>query len=217
MTRNRLEEKISTAQKELDEALEAKDYKAAGPLQDTLEELTNLRQDYPTLEELKEIVKAAEEAVASAAKRRDFANAASLQNDVKNARARLQDALDELEDDSVDDSAQEEEDSSNPKIEGIECRADLEIELRGLHEQVDAAIAKKDFNTASKLQMKIEEREKLRSFFPSLDELEDELRKKKKSLDDAIASKNFESAAKLDEICCSYYSLIEVNSNNTSG
>ena len=199
MTRNRLEEKIAVAQKDFDDAIEAKDYKAAGPLQDTLEELKNLRQDYPSLEELKEIVKKAEEAVASAAKRRDFANAASLQNDVKNARARLQDALDELEDESVEDTNEDEDDPSNPKIEGIESRADLENELKGLHEEVDAAIAKKDFNTASKLQVKIEEREKLRSLFPSLAELEEELSKAKKSLDDAIASKNFEKAAKLDE------------------
>ena len=162
MTRKKLEEKIVVAQKEFDDAIESKDYKAAGPLQDTLEELTSLRKDYPTLDELKDIVQKAEEAVASAAKRRDFANAASLQLDVKNARNRLQEALDEEEDESIGDSKKDEEEPSHPAIDGIESRVDLENELRGLHEQVDAAVSKNDFQTASKLQAKIDEREKLR-------------------------------------------------------
>merc|ERR1712194_790801 len=97
----------------------------------------------------------------------------------KNSRNRLQEALDDEEDESVEDTRQEQEEPSNPTIDGIGSRADLENELKGLHDQVDAAISKKDFKTASKLQVKIDEREKLRSFFPSLDELEEELRSAK--------------------------------------
>ena len=79
MTRPRLEEKIAAIEKRLDIVIQRKDYKEASPIQDELENLTILRKEYPTIEELKADVCRAEEAVAGAAKRRDFANAASLQ------------------------------------------------------------------------------------------------------------------------------------------
>ena len=195
MTRKRLEEKITSLQKELDDTIQSKDYKAAGPLQDKLDELTSLRNEYPTLEELNENLKKAEEAVASAAKRRDFANAASLQLKVENAKKRLKEAV-ETDDESVEEV---EEQSTSLSIDGIESRVDLEKELQSLHEKVDLAISKKDFQAASKLQAQIDEREKLRSMFPSLEELEKRLEETKAQLEDAISSKNFESAAKLSE------------------
>ena len=196
MTRKRLEEKISTVQKQFDEAIQNKDYKEAGPLQDKIEELKGLRKEYLTVDELRDRVMKAEEAVASAAKNRDFSNAASLQKEVVNAKKRLEEALDE-EDESDEDP--EERDDGSTVIDGIESRADLEIELKELHKQVDKAISKKDFQSATKLQLKIEEREKLRSFFPTFDELDEELQVAKASLEKAIASKKFENAAKLNE------------------
>eukprot|EP00536_Pseudo-nitzschia_multiseries_P009825 jgi/Psemu1/325787/estExt_fgenesh1_pg.C_2860002 len=199
MTRKRVEETIATIQKDLDDAIQRKDYKEAGPLQDELEKFIGLRGEYPTLEELKDDVKKAEEAVASAAQRRDFANAASLQQDVVNAKNRLEETLQE-EDGSVDSSERTEEDEGlNMSIDGIESRVDLEKELKDLHSQVDEAISKKDFQLASELQTKIDEREKLRLFFPSLEELEERLSSAKKSLDDAIAKKNFGNADKLNQ------------------
>ena len=196
MTRKRLEEKISTVQKQFDEAIQNKDYKEAGPLQDKIEELKGLRKEYLTVDELRDRVMKAEEAVASAAKNRDFTNAASLQKEVMNAKKRLEEALDE-EDESDEDP--EERDDGATVIDGIESRADLEIELKELHKQVEKAISKKDFQSATKLQLKIEEREKLRSFFPTFDELDEELQAAKASLEKAIASKKFETAAKLNE------------------
>ncbi|VEU34314.1 unnamed protein product [Pseudo-nitzschia multistriata] len=199
MTRKRLEEKIETVQKQLDNAIKSKDYKEAGPLQDELEKLTDLRTEFPTMDELKNDVKAAEEAVASAAKRRDFENAASLQKDVDKAKRRLEEATEE-EDGSEDNSERSEnEEVLNITFDGIESRADLENELKDLHKQVDEAISNKDFKLASELQSKINEKEKLRSFFPSIEELEEELRNATESLELAIASKNFEEADKLNK------------------
>ncbi|KAL3924100.1 MAG: hypothetical protein SGILL_001255, partial [Bacillariaceae sp.] len=199
MTRRRLEEKIGELQQKLDDALQRKDYSKAGPLQDDIGKLTALRNDFPSVEELKAEVKRAEDSVAEAAKRRDFAAAASLQAAVNKANDRLKEATENIEDseDEVDDT------SSNSKmqiaVEGINSRADLEDEIASFHSKVDDAIAKKDFKSASELQSKIEEKEKLRSLFPSLEELEGQLLKANSHLEEAIGKKDFTSAGTLND------------------
>lgn len=203
MTRARLEEKIATSQADLESAIQRKAYKEAGPLQDELEKLTSLRVEYPTLDELKADLARAEEAVADAAKSRDFSSAASLQADVDKAKKRLESTLLD-EDDAGDGEGPETADDSeyitlNVSIDGIESRAELEEEIASMHSQVDEAIARKNFKLASDLQSKVDEKEKLRSFFPSLEELENDLRAARDKLEAAISQKDFASAGKLHE------------------
>ena len=93
MTRKRLDEKISQAQAALEDALKQKAYTDAGPLQDALEALVEQRKEYPTMAELKNAVLAAERGVATAAKNRDFAAAASAQSELDVARKSLERAL----------------------------------------------------------------------------------------------------------------------------
>ena len=197
MTRQRLEEKIAAIEKRLDIVIQRKDYKEASPIQDELENLTILRKEYPTIDELKADVCRAEEAVAGAAKRRDFANAASLQLEMDNAKKRLNEALNN--ESNVDPEKSGGVEALNISIDGIDSRADLESELTALHDQVEEAISKKDFQLASELQSKIDDKEKLRIFFPSVEELEDELRGAKKALEDAISCKDFGNASKLND------------------
>ena len=83
-------------------------------------------------------------------------------------------------------------------IEGLECRADVEAEVKLLQDQVAEAIAKRDFRTATKLQAKIESREALRAFFPSLQELEVDLTAKKSELAAAVSTKDFARAERLN-------------------
>ena len=199
MTRPRLEEKIAAIEKRLDIVIQRKDYKEASPIQDELENLTILRKEYPTIEELKADVCRAEEAVAGAAKRRDFANAASLQLEMDNAKKRLNEALNEDNESNEDPEQSGGVEALNISIDGIDSRADLESELTALHDQVEEAISKKDFRLASELQSKIDDKEKLRIFFPSVEELEDELRGAKKALEDAISCKDFGNASKLND------------------
>ena len=199
MTRPRLEEKIAAIEKRLDIVIQRKDYKEASPIQDELENLTILRKEYPTIDELKADVCRAEEAVAGAAKRRDFANAASLQLEMDNAKKRLNEALNEDNESNEDPEQSGGVEALNISIDGIDSREDLESELTALHDQVEEAISKKDFQLASELQSKIDDKEKLRIFFPSVEELEDELRGAKKALEDAISCKDFGNASKLND------------------
>jgi Myosin head (motor domain) len=207
MTRTKLEEKLSVAQASLDDAIQRKAYKEAGPLQDEVEKLTALRAEYPTIDELKAALAQAEDAVANAAKNRDFTSAATLQSDVDKAKKRLENAL---SDEAADEDGDKQSEDSAPKsgadaidldvpVDGIESRADLEEQISALHNQVEEAIAKKDFQLASSLQEKVDNKEKLRSFFPSLEELEVKLRAARDKLDEAISSKDFATAGKLHE------------------
>ena len=199
MTRRRLEEKIADVQRKLDDALERKDYNEAGTLQDDVEKLKALRIDFPTVEELKAALKRAEDAVADAAKNRNFADAASLQAEVNKAQDRLREAL--KEDKGSDSEADPDTEGSTLKVsvEGIDSRDDLEEKIASLHAQVEDAIAKKDFKAASKLQASIEENEALRSMFPSIDELEGQLLSAKSDLEHAIRDKDFTKAGALHE------------------
>ena len=215
MTRQRLEEKISATENQLDIAINRKNYKEAGPLQDELESLTNLRKDYPTIEELEANVRKAEDAVAIAAKKRDFANAASLQLEIDKAKTRLQDAQNDIERNEDIDENQTEE-TLYVSIDGIDSRADLEKELISLHSQIKAAISNSNFQLASELQTKIGTKEKLRSFFPSVDELNDELRSAKKSLEDAISRKDFGTASKMNDEISRLEKRIEDESEQVS-
>ena len=194
MTRSILEKCISETQEKLDDAINRKAYSEAEPLQAEVERLVKQRPDFPRMEELSENVAKAEHAVAEAARTRNFADAASLQSDLDNARKRLDDAIAAEAENNNDDSDLEDEALS---VEGISSRADLEKEICELQSDIKKAIDNKDFKQASKLQETLEAREKLRTIFPSLRELEDKLKSVKADMDSCVSSKKFAEAEKL--------------------
>ena len=80
LTRSVLESRIAEVQALLDDAVARKAFQECAPLQDKLEALAKKRADLPTIEELKEAVRLAEQEVSNAASRRDFTGAASAQD-----------------------------------------------------------------------------------------------------------------------------------------
>ena len=197
MTRKRLEEMILRIQEGLEDALQRKAYVEAGPLQDELEMLVHKRQDLPTITELRDTVVSGELDVATAAKNRDFAAAAAAKTRLDKARKLLEETIEFEEESDVESVVDLGDTPHSVSIEGLECRADVEAEIKGMQDQVAEAIAKRDFRTASKLQAKIESREALRAFFPSLQELETDLTAKKSELADAVSTKDFARAERL--------------------
>jgi myosin heavy subunit len=204
MTRSRLDEKIAVSQSKLDDALQRKAYKEAGPLQDEVEKLTALRSEYPTVDELKLNLAHAEQAVAEAARKRDFKSAATLQATADKAKRRLEEAyVDEGFDEEIKTNLVEAKNGisveTNLSVDGVSSRGDLEHQISAIHCQIEEAIAKKDFKLASSLQEKVNKKEKLRFLFPSIDELELKLKSARGKLGDAISSKDFAAAGKLHE------------------
>merc|ERR1712032_335049 len=84
-------------------------------------------------------------------------------------------------------------------IQGISSRAQLEQLLLDLSQGIKDAIEGKNFQQASLLQKDMDEKELLRKFFPSIEELEAELKQEKQKLDEAINEKRFAEAAGLNE------------------
>jgi len=199
LTRSVLEARIAKAENEVAEALERKEYEACGLLQTKIDELIAKRQDFPTVQELKDNVAAAEAAVAAAAANRDFSGAASAQSSVDKAKRSLQDAL---ENEKVSDGDEEVEKLTDDKEkeaegDGIESRAQLELKISWLRKSVEEAISSKDFAKASLIQSDLDKKEALRKFFPSLEELEERLDGLRKTCDSAIAQKDFAKAGEL--------------------
>ena len=79
LTRSVLEARISEVQCMLDDAVSRKAYQECAPLQEKLDNLIKMRLELPTIDELEEAVRKAENDVAEAAARRDFKGAASYQ------------------------------------------------------------------------------------------------------------------------------------------
>ena len=201
LTRSALEEKISKAEKEFADALASKNYTACDPLQKKVDELVAKRMELPTLDELKEALQVAEEAVAVAASSRNFSGAAEAQASVKEAKRRLDDALAmENGSDSDNETNEAETDNKANGLDGIDSRAQLEQQIAEIRSSVESAIAAKDFKEASALQETLDKKEALRKFFPSLQEMEDDLISKQTELSLVIENKDFARAGELHEL-----------------
>ncbi|CAB9513362.1 Unconventional myosin [Seminavis robusta] len=199
LTRAVLEERIAQAEKDFSEALSRKEYAACDPLQQQINELKAKREMLPTLQELKDGLRAAEEAVALAASKRDFSGAAEAQAAVDTAKRRLEEAMaNENETDGEDEAGEPKAgEAGDFEIDGVKSRAQLEEQISELHKSIDSAINAKDFKTASSLQQTLESKESFRKFFPSLQELEDKMIALKKELEGAIQKKAFADAGEL--------------------
>jgi len=184
LTRSVLESRISEVQILLDDAVARKNFQECAPLQDKLEGLVKQRADLPTIEELKEAVRLAEQEVSNAAARRDFTGAASAQAALDKANDRLEEAMGSEGDDEKEDSAPSR----------FQSRADLECAITEVSKRIDDAIAKKEFNKATEHQTELDELEKLRPTLPSIEELEAKLNEVKSMMDEAIKKKNFKDA-----------------------
>ena len=193
ITRAILDAQIDEINAQLDELASKKAYNECAPLQEKLEVLLAKREEFPSEEELRAKIVKAEEAVALAAKNKDFASAAERQMELDAARQRLEDFL---EAERVGSESPKDESGD---IMGFESRAQLEEEIKDLSKQVQLAISSKDFSKASALQQSLDEKEGLRKFFPTVDEMEVELRQAQEELEKVIANKDFAGAGKLNE------------------
>lgn len=164
ITRSVIDGKISVVKAEFEDAVKRKAFAECGPLQDKLDELTTLQASLPTIEELKSAIKDAEAAMTLSAKNRDFAGAAAAQKQLDQSRLRLAEALE-----AEDQVQSEEEINEKEKIErtcGYKSRADLESDIAALTAKLESAVSVKNFEQASSLQLKIDEKQALREFLP---------------------------------------------------
>ena len=193
LTRSVLESRISDTQSLLDDAVSRKAFAECAPLQSKLDSLIKKRADLPTIEELKEGVRLAEQGVADAAARRDFTGAATAQAALDKAKERLEDAkrCEGIDDDN------EGSNEGNAVDSRFQSRADLEIAIAEVTKNINDAIAKKAFSKATKYQAELEELESIRPTLPSVEELESELNGLKDEMDEAIKNKNFKKADSL--------------------
>jgi hypothetical protein len=77
-----LEECITEAQNQLNDALRRKDFAECGRIQENLDSLLLKRSEMPTLQELRASLSRAETNVATAVGQKDFAAASSFQTEV---------------------------------------------------------------------------------------------------------------------------------------
>lgn len=160
LTRSLIDSMIEEVEKELEEAVAKKDYSSCPPLQQRLDELNKKKEEYPTIQELRQKLEDIAKAVDDAAANRDFAGAAARQAAVDHAKRRLETALAvegiASEDDAAEDLVVEEtEESPMP----FSSRSELEDKIKSIKMEVDKAITEKDFKTASAHQEALNELE----------------------------------------------------------
>ena len=205
MTRSLIDELISKVETELEKAVGQKEYTKCPPLQKKLDDLMKKREEFPTIEELRRMLEDAEKTVQEAAATRDFESAASKQAAVTEAKRRLEAALkaegiSKGENADIADEKKDEEKEEEHEIDhGFASRSELELEIATAQENIDKAIAAKDFKNASQLQEELEKLEGLRVHFPTVEELEKILNETQASMDSAIKNKKFAEAESLNE------------------
>ncbi|KAL3823425.1 hypothetical protein ACHAXA_004300 [Cyclostephanos tholiformis] len=194
LTRSILESFISEVESLLEDAVSRKAFLECAPLQERLDKLIRQRADMPSIDELKEAVRLAEESVCHAAARRDFSGAAAAQAALEKANVRLEEAL---RSEGVDDNKSVSK--NDPGVNRFQSRGELEIAIAKAANNINDAIADKDFDKATKFQAEIEELESLRPTLPSVEELKFELSDVKAQMNDAIKRKNFKEADSLQK------------------
>ena len=138
LTRSILDDMISVIEKELDDAVANKEYTKCPPLQEKLDSLLKKREDLPTIDELRQKLKEAEDAVNEAAASKDYVVAASKQAAVNEARKRLEEAMNvdgiDKENDLSDSTK-----SVETKMNGVSfsSRADLESHILTTKKEVE--------------------------------------------------------------------------------
>ncbi|KAL7556939.1 hypothetical protein ACA910_005291 [Epithemia clementina (nom. ined.)] len=208
ITRELLDSRINDLNAKLEDAVNRKAYTECGPLQEQLDELIAKREELPTEDELRAKVAAANEKVTIAANNKDFSTAAEAQAELDAAQQRLRDFL--------ADSQKELNDEATVDLMGFKSRAQLEVEIKSLSNQVQDAISAKNFSKASALQESIHEREGLRKFFPTVEEIVGQLESAKKELDLAISKKDFATADNLNRLIAELEEKLDAEKRKTA-
>lgn len=191
ITRASIDEQVSVLKAELEDCVKRLAFDECGPLQDKLEELTLKQADLPTINELRAAVTNAENAMANAARNRDFAGAAVAQSDVEKAKQRL-----------LDNLAADDDEAARAKEEhhkGILSRSDLETRIADIVAKLDAMTIANDLSTVTTWRVKLQEYEGLRNEFPTIEELRQEIFARKVDVEEAVSKKAFSKAGELND------------------
>ena len=203
MTRAFIDSMIVDVEEQLEKSVAEKDYASCPPLQQRLDELNKMKEDHPTIEELRHKLQEAQQAVDAAAQNRDFSGAAARQAAVDYAKQHLEKALaaegiTNEDSPSVDEEVKEEVQEEEPKRE-FSSRSELDEKLTLVKSEVENAIEKKDFKAASENQESLDRLELLRVDYPTVKELESAIAQKEDEMAIAIKNKHFAGAGNLQE------------------
>ena len=203
MTRAFIDSMIVDVEEQLEKSVAEKDYASCPPLQQRLDELNKMKEDHPTIEELRHKLQEAQQAVDAAAQSRDFSGAAARQAAVDYAKQHLEKALaaegiTNEDSPSVDEEVKEEVQEEEPKRE-FSSRSELDEKLTLVKSEVENAIEKKDFKAASENQESLDRLELLRVDYPTVKELESAIAQKEDEMAIAIKNKHFADAGNLQE------------------
>ena len=196
MSRASLEAKIEKTKQRLETALRTKEFSKCSALQEELDDLIAKQEELPTRDDLKNALDTAQNDLKEALARKDFERAASLQSTID----LLTEQVEEFR--SIENETDPKEDDENNH--GYTSRADLESDISSLLNQIDSAVAAKDFTKAASLQENLVQLEKYRVYLPTIDELEESIQEGTKAVRKAVSAKNFKEAedlqASLDDL-----------------
>ena len=206
VTRASAVKEIRSLKRELDDAVKAKEFTKCGPLQERMDELLIIQQDFTTIAELRDAVAVAEATLLRAVTCRDFKGAEEAQQLVDIAKGQLTEALTEEE---IGECTGKPMQIKNKVTEGM-TRFKLETDLSDIWSQITDAITEKNFSKANSLQKELEEKEHLRTLLPSAEELKLQITKTKAEMERFVAKKDFVQASVLSDAI----SLLEKNLND---
>ena len=191
-TRASIGKEIRSLKQELDDAVKSKEFTKCGPIQDRIDYLLLRQEELPSTDELRNAVTLAEVTLSQAVAARDFKGAEEAQKLIDVAKEQLMEAL--ADEENVGNSSPNE----NKGTEGL-TRYQLEIDISDIWSQITDAITEKNFGKANTLQKKLEEKEVLRKFVPSVEELKLEIQKTKADVEIFISKRDFAQASVLSD------------------
>jgi CBS domain-containing protein len=195
ITRASIAKEIGSIKQEMENAIRAKDFTKCGPLQDKIDELLQKQTEIPSLEQLRDAVTAAEEKMSQAADIRDFQGAVEAQKLLDIAKRKLAEAL--AEEELVGDTCDLVQRDIVP-TQGM-TRSQLEADITDIWAKITDAITEKDFSKANNLQKELEEKESLRSVYPSAEELHAQILKAKANIEVFVLKRDFIQARQLSD------------------
>jgi len=191
-TRVELEQQISQLNEDLQVASRQKNYARANEIQAALDDLEIHREALPALDELRETVEVLHRDIERAVSAKDFGQAQALSDDLAGAELKVKA-------EEVALAACNEDDVPGIIVNDKRTRAGLELEIRGLHDELDESIARHDFRSCQDIQASIVELESKRESLSTLSELSHSIASLLAGIDEAVAAKDFASAQQKKE------------------
>jgi protein-arginine kinase activator protein McsA len=211
ITRASLDAQIKEVEAKLEDALNRDAFLECAPLHDKLKELFKLREQFPSKDELLALIHESELRIQTCLAKRDYEGAAVAQEAIDDARHRIKEII-EREDPSNEEIKTEDE-LVVASSRGIKSRQQLEAEISNTSKQLDEAIEQRNFTSATAIQGLIDELEKLRTKFPSLEDLQKQLKACEVKLDHAVGRRAFAEAEALNDEISALNKRIEVETN----